>query len=134
MPLVVKHLNKEEIHDLVGKIMGKRSSDQMYNIMTMAVQNLSPEDREEMIRYMKAAMYGTFFERWLTMSGWGKEEEEREEEEEEERKVKDENDDLSRLYDTPREVSLTQQRTLCSLLGGDIPVDSTEANDLSSFA
>ena len=81
MPLVVKHLNKEEIHELVGKIMGKRSSDQMYDIMDMAVQNLSPEDREEMVRYMKQAMYGTFFERWLTMSGWGKEEEEGSEDE-----------------------------------------------------
>jgi hemerythrin-like domain-containing protein len=27
MPLVVKHLNKEEINDLVGQIMGKRSSE-----------------------------------------------------------------------------------------------------------
>jgi hypothetical protein len=84
MPLVVKHLNKEEIHELVGKIMGKRSSDQMYNIMDMAVQNLSPEDREEMIFYMKQAMYGTFFERWLTMSGWGKEDEEEKEDGEDE--------------------------------------------------
>ena len=119
MPLVVKHLNKEEIHDLVGKIMGKRSSDQMYNIMTMAVQNLSPEDREEMIRYMKAAMYGTFFERWLTMSGWGKEEEEREKEDEE-RKVKDENnDDEDKKPAAKSDEEVQRARSVSSEDGGD---------------
>ena len=119
MPLVVKHLNKEEIHDLVGKIMGKRSSDQMCNIMTMAVQNLSPEDREEMIRYMKAAMYGTFFERWLTMSGWGKEEEEREEEDEE-RKVKDENnDDEDKKPAAKSDEEVQRARSVSSEDGGD---------------
>ena len=70
MPLVVKHLSKSEIHDLVGKIMGKRSSDIIAQIMTMAVQNLNEKDREEMVKYMKQAMAGTFFDRWLTMSGW----------------------------------------------------------------
>jgi hypothetical protein len=70
MPLVVKHLNKAEINDLVGQIMGKRSSDTIAQIMTMAVQNLNEADRNEMVKYMKQAMVGTFFERWLTMSGW----------------------------------------------------------------
>jgi iron-sulfur cluster repair protein YtfE (RIC family) len=70
MPLVVKHLSKSEIHDLVGKIMGKRSSDMIAQIMSMAVQNLNEEDREEMVKYMKQAMAGTFFDRWLSMSGW----------------------------------------------------------------
>ena len=72
MPLVVKHLTKAEIHDLVGKIMGKRSSDLIAQIMTMAVQNLEEADRDEMVRYMQQAMAGTFFDRWLTMSGWMK--------------------------------------------------------------
>lgn len=40
MPLVVKHLSKSEIHDLVGNIMGKRSADTIAQIMTMAVQSL----------------------------------------------------------------------------------------------
>jgi hypothetical protein len=70
LPLVVKHLSKSEIHDLVGKIMGKRSSDMIAQIMTMAVQNLNEADREEMVKYMKQAMAGTFFDRWLSMSGW----------------------------------------------------------------
>jgi hypothetical protein len=70
LPLVVKHLSKSEIHDLVGRIMGKRSSDMIAQIMTMAVQNLEQKDRQEMIEYMKQAMAGTFFDRWLSMSGW----------------------------------------------------------------
>ena len=70
MPLVIKHLSKSEIHELVGQIMGKRSADTIAQIMTMAVQNLNDSDREEMVRYMKQSMAGTFFDRWLTMSGW----------------------------------------------------------------
>ena len=70
MPLVIKHLSKSEIHELVGQIMGKRSADTIAQIMTMAVQNLNDADREEMVRYMKQSMAGTFFDRWLTMSGW----------------------------------------------------------------
>ena len=70
MPLVVKHLTKSEITDLVGQIMGKRSSDTIAQIMTMAVQNLNENDRNEMVVYMKQAMVGTFFEKWLAMSGW----------------------------------------------------------------
>lgn len=70
MPLVIKHLSKSEIHELVGKIMGQRSADTIAQIMTMAVQNLDQVDREEMVKYMKQSMAGTFFDRWLTMSGW----------------------------------------------------------------
>eukprot|EP00934_Nitzschia_sp_Nitz4_P002383 Nitzschia sp. Nitz4//scaffold195_size40117//26840//28981//NITZ4_007578-RA/size40117-processed-gene-0.38-mRNA-1//1//CDS//3329540371//2378//frame0 len=70
LPLVVKHLSKSEITDLVGQIMGKRSSDIMSGIMTMAVQSLEQDERHEMVRYMKQAMAGTFFDKWLSMSGW----------------------------------------------------------------
>lgn len=70
MPLVVKHLSKTEIHELVGQIMGQRSADTIAHIMTMAVQNLEPIDRIEMVKYMKQSMAGTFFDRWLLMSGW----------------------------------------------------------------
>lgn len=70
MPLIAKHLSKQEIDELVGKIMGKRSSDTIAQIMTMAVQNLNDHDREEMVKHMKEAMAGTFFDRWLIMSGW----------------------------------------------------------------
>ena len=71
MPLVVKHLSKTEIHDLVGNIMGKRSADTIGQIMTMAVQSLAENEREEMIQYMKQSMQNTFFDRWLSASGWG---------------------------------------------------------------
>mmetsp|Transcript_32337 Transcript_32337/g.52760 ORF Transcript_32337/g.52760 Transcript_32337/m.52760 type:complete len:856 (-) Transcript_32337:87-2654(-) len=70
MPLVAQYLTKAEINDLVGKIMGKRSSELMSQILTMAVQNLNEADRDDMVRYMKQAMVGTFFERWLYMGGW----------------------------------------------------------------
>lgn len=70
MPLVVKLLNKEEINDLVGQIMGKRSSETIAEIMSMAIENLEETDREEMVKHMKQAMVGTFFEKWLAMSGW----------------------------------------------------------------
>ena len=70
MPLVKKHLSKSEIRDLVGQIMGKRSANTIAQIMTMAVQSLEEADRLEMVKYMKQAMSGTFFDRWLLMSGW----------------------------------------------------------------
>jgi hypothetical protein len=70
MPLVAQYLTKAEINDLVGKIMGKRSSELMSQILTMAIQNLNESDRDDMVHYMKQAMVGTFFERWLKMGGW----------------------------------------------------------------
>jgi hypothetical protein len=33
LPLVAKHLSREEIHELVGKIMGKRSADTIASIL-----------------------------------------------------------------------------------------------------
>mmetsp|Transcript_26403 Transcript_26403/g.40019 ORF Transcript_26403/g.40019 Transcript_26403/m.40019 type:complete len:725 (+) Transcript_26403:147-2321(+) len=70
MPLVVEFLNKEEINDLVGQIMGKRSSETIAEIMRLAIENLEVTEREQMLKYMKQAMVGTFFEKWLAMSGW----------------------------------------------------------------
>ena len=71
MPLVVEHLSKTEICDLVGDIMGRRSADTIAQIMTMAVQSLPENERQEMIRYMKQSMQNTFFDRWLSASGFG---------------------------------------------------------------
>ena len=68
MPLVAQYLTKDEIHSLVGHIMGKRSSELMSQILTLAVQNLKESEREDMVRYMKEAMVGTFFERWLKVA------------------------------------------------------------------
>mmetsp|Transcript_23309 Transcript_23309/g.35726 ORF Transcript_23309/g.35726 Transcript_23309/m.35726 type:complete len:858 (+) Transcript_23309:234-2807(+) len=102
MPLVAQYLTKTEINDLVGKIMGKRSSELMSQILTMAVQNLNDQDRDDMVKYMKQAMVGTFFERWLKMAGLGESEDgggkmppnkkikqEKQEEEQEEDEVED---------------------------------------------
>lgn len=77
MPLVKKHLSKDEIHDLVGKIMGKRSSDIVQQILSMAIQNLPNKEKDEMVNYMKQAMVGTFFERWLIVGGFSGEDVER---------------------------------------------------------
>ena len=54
----------------IAIVKGKRSSELMSQILTMAVQNLNEADRDDMVRYMKQAMVGTFFERWLQMGGW----------------------------------------------------------------
>jgi len=70
LPLVEKHLDTREIHDLVGSIMGKRSSQMMSQILSLAVQNLPQNERVKMMFHMKEAMTGTFFERWLDLGGW----------------------------------------------------------------
>ena len=70
LPLVKKHLDVKEIHELVGSIMGKRSSKIMGEILSLAVQNLPHEERYKMIFHMKEAMIGTYFEKWLDLGGW----------------------------------------------------------------
>lgn len=71
MPLVVKHLGDAEINELVGEIMGRRSADTIKHILTMAVEELEEQERDEMIKYMKESMRNTFFDKWLLASGWG---------------------------------------------------------------
>lgn len=70
LPMVQKHLSKEEIADLVGKIMGKRSAEVMTKILNLAVHSLPDDERADMVFHMKKAMTDTFFEKWLTMGGW----------------------------------------------------------------
>lgn len=70
LPLVKAHLNLQEINDLVGNIMGKRSSETMGQILSLAVENLPIKERTQMVQHMKAAMVGTYFERWLDLGGW----------------------------------------------------------------
>lgn len=70
MPLVAQHLSNTEIEDLVGQIMGQRSADTIAQILSMAVQNLPQSERVEMVGYMQNAMAGTFFDKWLSMSGY----------------------------------------------------------------
>ena len=70
LPMVRRHLNKDEISTLVGKIMGQRSAEIMAKILNLAVCSLPVDEREDMVAHMKKAMTGTFFEKWLTTGGW----------------------------------------------------------------
>jgi len=70
LPMVKKHLTNEEISTLVGQIMGKRSAEMMGKILNLAVCSLPGDEREDMVKCLKKAMGGTFFEKWLTMGGW----------------------------------------------------------------
>mmetsp|Transcript_25651 Transcript_25651/g.39264 ORF Transcript_25651/g.39264 Transcript_25651/m.39264 type:complete len:660 (-) Transcript_25651:128-2107(-) len=70
LPMVKKHLSNEEISELVGNIMGKRSAELMGKILNLAVCSLPGDERDDMVRCLKKAMGGTFFEKWLTMGGW----------------------------------------------------------------
>ena len=71
MPLVQEHLSPKEITDLVGNIMGKRSSDVVGQIITMAIQNLPVEERKSMVGYMMEAMVGTYSNSSSRWSGAG---------------------------------------------------------------
>ena len=66
MPLIQKNLSNSEMQDLVGDIMGTRSSDQMRDLLNLAIQELPKEEKADMVAYMNKAMEGTFFEKWLS--------------------------------------------------------------------
>eukprot|EP00557_Chaetoceros_sp_GSL56_P005145 CAMPEP_0176502072 /NCGR_PEP_ID=MMETSP0200_2-20121128/14541_1 /TAXON_ID=947934 /ORGANISM="Chaetoceros sp., Strain GSL56" /LENGTH=599 /DNA_ID=CAMNT_0017901085 /DNA_START=355 /DNA_END=2155 /DNA_ORIENTATION=+ len=70
LPMVQKHMTNDEISTLVGQIMGKRSAEMMGKILNLAVCSLPTDEREDMVKCLKKAMGGTFFEKWLTMGGW----------------------------------------------------------------
>ena len=70
LPMVQRHLSNEEISNLVGNIMGQRSADVMTKILNLAVCSLPTEERQDMVKHMKKAMVGTFFEKWLSLGGW----------------------------------------------------------------
>lgn len=74
LPMVKKHLTNDEISILVGQIMGKRSAEMMSKILNLSVCSLPADEREDMVKCLKKAMGGTFFEKWLTMGGWEKSE------------------------------------------------------------
>lgn len=70
LPMVQRHLSNEEISNLVGNIMGQRSADLMTKILNLAVCALPRDERQDMVKHMKKAMVGTFFEKWLSRGGW----------------------------------------------------------------
>lgn len=71
MPVIMEHLTKEEMEELVGDIMGTRSAEQMREILSLVVKELPEHEQKDMREHMKGAMRGTFFEKWLMMDGGG---------------------------------------------------------------
>lgn len=70
IPIVKEKLSVSEINDLIGQIMGRRSATTMANILDLALENLHGAERISMLEHMKEALSGTFFGKWLQMSGW----------------------------------------------------------------
>ena len=62
MPLILKVLTPPEMKALVGDIMGKRPAELMRSILDMSVRHLDREDRDAMLKHMRRAAEGTFFE------------------------------------------------------------------------
>eukprot|EP00968_Pinguiococcus_pyrenoidosus_P005032 scaffold327_cov257-Pinguiococcus_pyrenoidosus.AAC.9 len=70
LPLVKRLLTDREIEALVGDIMGKRSTLTMTMLLRMVVRNLPPDEQRNMMKHLKHAAEGTFFERWLKHGGF----------------------------------------------------------------
>mmetsp|Transcript_21939 Transcript_21939/g.45703 ORF Transcript_21939/g.45703 Transcript_21939/m.45703 type:complete len:310 (+) Transcript_21939:159-1088(+) len=64
MPVIMEVLSISEMTSLVGDIMGERNKEQVQNILTLAVNALPPDEKDEMLLQLNKAMRGTFFERW----------------------------------------------------------------------
>lgn len=73
LPLVRKYLSNDEISTLVGNIMGQRSASVMTKILTLAVDSLPDDEKQDMVKHLKKATVGTFFEKWLSEGGWEEE-------------------------------------------------------------
>jgi len=74
LPIVKQLLSDAEISTLVGKIMGKRSAEMTTKILNLALCSLPEEERADMVAHMKKAATGTYFEKWLEMGEWGRQE------------------------------------------------------------
>jgi hypothetical protein len=69
IPIVKEKLSVSEVNDLIGQIMGRRSAATMANILDLALENLHGAERLSVLEHMKEALSGTYFDRWLQMSG-----------------------------------------------------------------
>lgn len=67
LPFIQRCFTQEEMAQLVGQIMGHRSSDIMQTILGMMVQHLSAIEREQMLKHMQTAVKDTYFARWLSL-------------------------------------------------------------------
>mmetsp|Transcript_1220 Transcript_1220/g.1908 ORF Transcript_1220/g.1908 Transcript_1220/m.1908 type:complete len:716 (-) Transcript_1220:66-2213(-) len=70
LPLIKEFFSAVEIEVIVGKIMGKRSSELMKTILSMMIKNLHPGDVGQMMGYIKQAVKDTYFEKWLASGGF----------------------------------------------------------------
>ncbi len=66
LPLIQRCFSREEMARLVGTILGERPGDLMDTILAMMFRNLTPEARTDMLKHVKHAVDGTFFDRWLS--------------------------------------------------------------------
>jgi hypothetical protein len=69
IPIVKEKLSVSEVNDLIGQIMGRRSAATVANILDLALENLHGAERLSVLEHMKEALSGTYFDRWLQMSG-----------------------------------------------------------------
>mmetsp|Transcript_10790 Transcript_10790/g.14059 ORF Transcript_10790/g.14059 Transcript_10790/m.14059 type:complete len:540 (+) Transcript_10790:274-1893(+) len=71
LPLLVTHFTKEELIELVGKIIGERSGELMQQFIAVLSRGLPPNDRDKAIGQIKEAAKGTLFSRWLEVAPSG---------------------------------------------------------------
>lgn len=67
LPCIQRCFSHDEMAQLVGQIMGHRSSEIMQTILGMMVQHLSSSEREQMLKHMQVAVKDTYFARWLSL-------------------------------------------------------------------
>ena len=68
LPLLLTHFTSEELNELVGKILGERSANEVQNVIEMLNKGLSLCERQSTLVEMRKAASGTRFEQWLRYS------------------------------------------------------------------
>ena len=63
--MLLSNFSREELIDLVGRIVGERSSELMQHFITIMSKSLSANDRDVALGQIKEAARGTLFSRWL---------------------------------------------------------------------
>lgn len=70
LPVIKQTLSHSEIEELVGEIMGKRSTDMMTKFLQIMVRNLPPLDQRTVMRHLQHVTEDTFFAKWLEKGGF----------------------------------------------------------------
>lgn len=68
LPLLLTHFTGDELNELVGKILGERSADEVQGVINMLNRGLGMLQRQSALVEMKKAASGTQFEQWLSYS------------------------------------------------------------------